>query len=179
MRRFLSWTRQQWALLPALILSGATPPAAMAQSATVAVTGRLSAATCQWGLGGGSDVSVSLDSINISALKVGQVAGVKSFSLLLSNCPTDVNNVVFSFSGTSDTTDPQRYRNNGTARGVAVQLQTSDGATIGANDPSNQRTVSRSGTQIALPLQAGYWKVVDSASGGTVEAAITFTIKYN
>nr|WP_311528364.1 fimbrial protein [uncultured Ralstonia sp.] len=151
----------------------------MAQGSSVTVSGRLTASTCQWEVGESGDIGVGLDPINLGTLKLGQVAGVKTFNLSLTNCSTDTANAVFSFSGTPDLTDPLRYRNTGTASGVAVQLQSSDGATIGANDPNNQRVASRSGTRITLPLQAGYWKVVDSARAGTVGSAITFAIRYN
>lgn len=163
--------------LAAFALCGGASSAAVAQS-NVSVTGRLTAGTCQWGVGG-SDHAVALDPINVSQLKQGQVAGLKTFSLSLTNCAVGMVSATFTFSGTSDATDKLRYRNNGTASGVAIELQSSDGKTIGADGTDNQRTATVTSHQVTLPLQAGYWQVGPLASGGTVDSGITFAIQYN
>ncbi|NMV40574.1 fimbrial protein [Ralstonia insidiosa] len=169
--------RKLWLSLAAFALCGGASTAAMAQ-ANVSVTGRLTAGTCQWGVGGG-DHAVPLDPINVSQLRQGQVSGLKTFDLSLTNCSAGMVSATFTFSGTSDITDKLRYRNTGTAAGVAVELQSADGRTIGADGTTNQRTAIVSGTQVTLPLQAGYWQVGARASSGTVNSAITFAIQYN
>jgi len=177
MRQSYSSIRTLWLSLSVLALCGGASSAALAQSA-VSVTGSLTAGTCQWGVGG-SDHAVLLDPVNVSQLKQGQVAGLKAFSLSLTNCAVGMVSATFTFSGTSDATDKLRYRNVGTATGVAVELQSSDGRTIGADGTNNQRTANVTGNQVTLPLQAGYWQVAARASGGSVDSGITFTIQYN
>lgn len=177
MRQSSSPTRKLWLLLAAFALCGGASSAALAQS-NVSVTGRLTAGTCQWGVGG-SDHAVPLDPINVAQLRQGQVAGPKTFSLSLTNCAAGTVSATFTFLGTSDATDKLRYRNSGSATGVAVELQSSDGRTIGADGTDNQRTATVTGNQVTLPLQAGYWQVGAQASGGTVDSGITFAIQYN
>ncbi|WP_052321606.1 fimbrial protein [Ralstonia sp. A12] len=177
MRQSNSSIRTLWRALAALALCGASS-AALAQSSNVSVTGRLTAGTCQWGVGG-SDHAVPLDPVKVSQLKQGQVTGLKTFTLALTNCAAGLISATFTFSGTSDATDKLRYRNNGTAAGVAVELQSSDGRTIGADGTANQRTATVIGNQVTLPLQAGYWQVGARASSGTVDTGITFAIQYN
>ena len=158
---------------------GAMSSAAVAQgSAAVNVTGRLVGGTCQWDAGG-ANRTISLDRVNVSALKTGQATALKSFNLSLINCSPGTAQAVFTFSGTPDATDPMRHRNSGTAKGVAVELASNDGRTIGANGTNNRRTVAIVGNRAVLALQAGYWKVSDNASGGTVSATATLTINYN
>ena len=149
----------------------------MAQT-NVSVTGRLTAGTCEWGVGGG-DQTVTLDTIHLSQLKLGQVAGLKTFSLSLTNCSAGMVSATFTFSGTPDSTDTLRYRNTGSATGVAIELQSSDGKTIGADGTDNRRTAIVTSGQVSLPLQVGYWRVAARATTGTVRSSATFTIAYN
>jgi len=169
--------RKLWLSLAAFALGGGASTIAMAQS-NVSVTGSLTAGTCQWGIDGG-DYAVPLDTVNVSQLKQGQVSGLKAFSLSLTKCSARMVSATFTFSGTSDATDKLRYRNSGTAAGVAIELQSTDGKTIGADGTNNKRTATVTGNQVTLPLQAGYWQVGARASGGTVDSAITFAIQYN
>ena len=177
MRQSSSPTRKLWLSLAAFALCGGASSAASAQS-NVSVTGRLTAATCQWGVGGG-DHAVPLDPINVSQLREGKVVGLKTFSLSLTNCTAGLVSATFTFSGAPDATDKLRYRNTGTAAGIAIELQSSDGKTIGADGTDNQRTAVVTGNQVTLPLQAGYWQVSPVASSGTVDSGITFAIQYN
>ncbi|MGM3278066.1 fimbrial protein [Ralstonia sp. 24A2] len=177
MRQSSSPTRKLWRSLAAFALCGGASSVALAQS-NVNVTGQLTARTCQWGVGGG-DQTITLDRINVSQLRLGQVAGLKTFNLSLTNCSAGMVSATFTFSGTSDATDKLRYRNTGNAAGVAVELQSSDGKTIGADGTDNRRTATVTGNQVTLPLQAGYWRVGARATSGTVNSSITFSIQYN
>ena len=174
-QRFFSIRNVSLALVT-LALCGGVSSTAVAQSA-VSVVGKLTAGTCQWGIGG-PDHAVPLDPVYPSQLKQGQIAGVKSFTLTLMNCTVGLASATFTFSGTPDATDKLRFRNSSTARGVAVELQSADGRTIGADGTDNQRTATVSGNQIVLPLQAGYWQVGSSVTPGNVATAVTFTIQY-
>jgi type 1 fimbria pilin len=179
MQRLFSHICGRWASFAAIALCGAASSAAMAQSnATVSVTGRIVEASCQWGAGG-ADRTITLDPVNVGVLKQGQVAGLMSFNLSLTNCASGLAQATFSFAGTPDATDPLRYRNTGTAKGVAIELQSSDGTTIGANGTNSQRTVAINGNQATLALRAGYWQVAAAASGGTVASTATLTVSYN
>ncbi|MCO5397565.1 fimbrial protein [Ralstonia soli] len=176
MRQSYSSIRTLWLSLALLALCGGVSSGAVAQS-NVSVTGNLTAGTCQWGVGG-SDHAVLLDPVNVSQLRRGQVVGLKTFDLVLTNCSAGTVSATFTFSGTSDATDKLRYRNNGTARGVAVELQSRDGRTIGADGTDNQRVATVAATEVTLPLQVGYWQVGATASSGDVDTGITFTIDY-
>jgi len=177
MRQSASPIRKLLLSLAAFALCGGGSSAAVAQS-NVSVTGRLTAGTCQWGVGG-SDPLVLLDPINVSQLKRGQVAGLKTFSLSLINCSPGLVSATFSFGGISDATDTLRYRNQGTATGVAIELQSSDGKTIGADATDYQRTATVTGNEVTLPLQVGYWQVGARATSGTVIGGISFMVRYN
>lgn len=176
MRQSLSPMRKLGLFLAATVLCGGASSAALAQS-NVSVTGRLTAGTCQWGVEG-ADRAILLDPVYPSQLKQGQIAGVKQFTLTLVNCTPGLVSGTFTFAGTSDATDKLRYRNSGTATGVAIELQSIDGKTIGADGTDNQRVANASGNQVVLPLQAGYWQVGTRATTGDVQTAITFTINY-
>ncbi|WP_267225495.1 fimbrial protein [Dyella silvae] len=165
-----------FALLAFTVIGGG----AHAQSTTFNVSGTISPSTCQWSVASDADRTVALDPIQASALPASGATGFKAFSLTLDQCDPGLSTATFSFSGTPDSRDPLRYKNSGTASGVAVELQSTDGLTIGANGANSTRTTAISAGTTSLPLRAAYWRVSGaSVSAGTVKSVATVSISYN
>lgn len=146
---------------------------------TIHFNGKFIEPTCEWVVGD-NDRLIHLDDIDVSQLQKPGLAGAKTFSIGLTSCSSSLSVATFTFSGTSDPTDNLRYQNTGTAKGVAVELESKDGQTIGANGANNARTVPIVGGNAVLDLQAGYWRLgTETLSSGTVKSVALVTATYN
>jgi len=166
-------------LLVVLIAFCAGASAAHAQSLQFDMTGEIFQGTCDWVVGDG-DKKVLFDPIDVSIFPAAGGAGFKTFTLGLRNCTPDLTSATFVFSGTSDANDVLRFANNGTAGGVAVELQASDGSTIAADGSDSSRTVPVTSGNAAIQLRAGYWRVgARPLTSGTVSSVALVSVSYN
>jgi type 1 fimbria pilin len=146
------------------------------------IDGEIDPGTCAWEIG---DISqtVVLDPIDASALNAKGSGNFKTFSLQFSSCPPSTVSMTLTFLGTPDANDSLRFQNTGTAQGTAVELESADGLTIGANGTNNSRTIPIIQVPLTptygarLNLQAGYWRV-GTVTAGTVESVATFSVTY-
>lgn len=150
-----------------------------AQSAQLNMTGEITLGTCDWAVGDGNR-TVALDPISANALPANGATGFKSFRLTLTNCTPILSSATFIFAGTPDPADALRFQNTGDATGVAIELESMDGQTIGADGTNNARSAPIVEGQTSLVLQAGYWRLGGQAlSTGRVAAVTTVTMNYN
>lgn len=140
------------------------------------ITGEIDPGTCQWAVGD-DDRTIVFDPIDASVLNVHGSGNFQTFSLTLQNCAPGMSSATFTFGGTPDTSDPLRFLNVGSAKGTAVDLESSDGLYIGANGTNNSRTVPVVGNGAVIALRAGYWRV-GSVSAGSVSSVATVTVTY-
>jgi type 1 fimbria pilin len=165
-------------LLVALTAS-AVSSVAPAQSVGFNMTGSIVPPTCDWSVGD-NNRTIALDPIDARALPANGAAGSKLFKLSLEKCSDGVTSATFSFTGTSDPDDPLRYKNTGDAKGVAIELQSTDGKTVGANGTDNARTTAVVAGGTVLELNAAYWRIGTTALGtGTVTSVATVSMSYN
>lgn len=158
------------------LTAGSSPVSA--KSVQVNLTGTILEQTCDWSLG--SDArQVLLAPIGSSALPASGVAKLTDFSLSLENCSPAITQARFTFTGTSEPKAPPRFQNTGDATGVAVELQSTDGATVGANGVGNVRTQAVTGGATELKLRAGYWRILgEPVVAGSVVAVAAVTVEY-
>ncbi len=163
-------------LIAGIVVAAAHAGTAVAQT-QFDIDGEIDPGTCQWVVGD-DDRTIVFDPIDASVLNAKGSGGFKQFNLSVQNCAPGLSTVIFGFSGLTDTTDPLRNLNRGTAQGVAVELEwASDGTTIGANSTNNIHSVPIVGNGATIGLQAGYWRV-GSITPGTVEAIVTVVAQY-
>lgn len=151
---------------------------AHAQSVGFQMTGDILPPTCSWAVGD-DNRSVQMDAIDMKDLPVSGAAGHTSFQLVLEGCSVGVTQVKFAFSGTVDTADPVVYRNIGTAKGMAVALQSTDGRMLRADGSDSTRTVLVTAGGATLDLQSAYWRLGgQTTSSGTVIAVAQVVLTY-
>ena len=161
----------------AMLCAGA--PLAYAQSLQFDMTGEIFQGTCDWSVGD-DDKKVLFDPIDVSTFPASGGVGFRMFTLGLRNCTPGLTSATFVFSGTSDASDMIRFGNSGTAGGVAVELQSSDGSTIAADGSDSSRTVPVSSGNATIQLRAGYWRVAArSLTSGTVSSVALVSVSYN
>jgi type 1 fimbria pilin len=152
---------------------------AHAQSLQFDMTGEILQGTCDWVVGD-NDRKVLFDPIDVNIFPAAGGVGFKAFTLGLRNCTPGLTSATFVFSGASDANDPIRFASSGTAGGVAVELQASDGSTIAADGSDSSRTVPVTSGNAAIQLRAGYWRVgARPLTSGTVSSVALVSVSYN
>lgn len=150
-----------------------------AQSLNFNMTGQINSGTCAWSAAD-LDRTVALDPIGLTKLPASGGAGFVPFTIHIEKCTPGMNSATFTFSGTPDPNDPLRYKNSADATGVAIELESSDGLTLGANGTNSARTVPIVGDQASLDLRAGYWRVTGTPlSTGNVMSTALVTMSYD
>lgn len=127
------------------------------------------------------DVSkaVSLSQVKPADLSsVGSVAGKKAFTLTVTNCSAGTNTAQFTFQGTPDADNSFAFANTGTAKGVAINLGSSDdGSTIRADGTNNLKIVKIQSSSGVMNLFAQYIATAP-IQAGTVNSNVTVNITY-
>lgn len=161
-------------LLSSLIFSGNL---FAASTVTLNFTGNIRAATCN--ITGGNNIDIDLKNISADVFRnASSGSNWNTFNISLNNCSSFINQVKLTFTGTADTADvASLYKNQGTAKNLAVQLQNGNGTTALGNQKVLQ--VSTNGqANINIPLRTRAFSSLGNATPGTISANITATITY-
>ncbi|CAI0924142.1 fimbrial protein [Serratia quinivorans] len=140
------------------------PAAALADSASINVTGRILSSACQPEV---NPLNVPLGTLSQSALAgKGSTASATRFTLRLKNCPAEISQVQVRFDG-----------------GVGIQLQDANAAVLRFGQPSAAMAIQGgAGSVSSLAFTARYIAISDSVSAGSAgsaNASATFTILYS
>lgn len=125
----------------------------------------------------GQDLNITLDDVQKKDLSgVGSTWGQSSAEDIQLTCNKGTN-VYVTFTGTqaADSTDASILANNGSAKGLGVQLLNSQGTPYVMG--SKVAAVTNSGTSVTIPVSARYIRTGD-LSAGSVEASATYTLDY-
>ena len=148
-----------------------------ADNITLNFTGNIKASTCN--LVGGDNIDIDLNKISAGVLSnAGSGSVWKTFDISLNNCSPYINQVKLTFTGTVDTADANSlYKNQGTAKNLAIQLQNGNGTTTLGHQKILQVPLNGQ-TSINIPLRTRAFSSLGNATPGTVLANITATITY-
>ncbi|HFD6682397.1 TPA: fimbrial protein [Providencia alcalifaciens] len=148
-----------------------------ASTVTLNFKGNIKAATCN--ISGGNNIDIDLKRMPVDLFNQPQSGSDwKMFNIDMNNCSSYVNQIVLTFSGTADTNNiNDLYKNTGTAKNIAVQLESGDGTT-----PLGNQKVLRvplgGKNSLSIPLRTRAFSALGNASTGSVSANITATITY-
>lgn len=149
-----------------------------AQSLGFEMTGDILPPTCRWAIGDGNR-KVQLNAIDLKDLPASGAAGHTQFQLMLEDCSAGVTQVMFAFSGNVADSDSFRYRNIGSAKGMAIELQSDNGRTLRADGSDSSRAVAVIANRAVLDLQVAYWRLDgQQTSSGTVIAVAQVVMTY-
>ncbi|UBX50605.1 type 1 fimbrial protein [Providencia alcalifaciens] len=148
-----------------------------ASTVTLNFIGNIKAATCN--ISGGNNIDIDLKNMPADLFNLPQSGSDwKIFNINMNNCSSYVNELVLTFSGTSDTNNINNlYKNMGTAKNIAVQLESGDGASPLGNQKV-LRVPLAGKNSLSIPLRTRAYSAIGNASAGTVSANITATITY-
>lgn len=140
-------------------------------------SGDIKAATCN--VSGGGNISIDLKEMPANLFKTTNSSSIwNNFTVKLVDCSPTINQVKLTFSGTADNADVDNlYKNEGTAKNIAVQLQNSNGKIPLGNQKLLYIAVNGQST-VNIPLRTRAFSKLGNATPGTVSAKITATIVY-
>lgn len=161
-------------LLSSLIFSGNL---FAASTVTLNFTGNIRAATCN--ITGGNNIDIDLKNISADVFRnASSGSNWNTFNISLNNCSSFINQVKLTFTGTADTADAASlYKNQGTAKNLAVQLQNDNGTTALGHQKVLQ-VPTNGQANIDIPLRTRAFSSLGNATPGTISTNITATITY-
>lgn len=124
--------------LSLLLISG--PLFAADQQISINVHGYVTAMPCELET---TNYVIDLKKINIWNIRDSQQSPWVDFSVKLKNCPVATKEAIMTLSGTPDSTMPDYFINNGTAKNVALNL----------TDRTNKTTI-KDGSKITIPVNS-------------------------
>ncbi|WNN47059.1 fimbrial protein [Siccibacter colletis] len=124
--------------------------------------------------------TIALDGGNGLQAKDLQTAGATSawvdFDINLKDCPAGTTQAVMTFSGTADDDDAANYKNTGTAKNIAVQLNEKGSGNQLSNGIAWTRDITSGTAQYSMSARA-YTKN-GGTTPGTVQAVVTASFTY-
>lgn len=154
----------------------AAAPVALADSATLTITGRVLPGTCTL-----NAAPIDLDPVKASDLTPGADAQIKAGALEFTGC-VGVNKAVLSFAGTPADGDAERWKNTATtdeASGVSISLLAGTTGNTYLKDGDTGIDVPVTGATARYDLRAAYYVPTGAAlSAGDVSTEIVVTADY-
>ncbi|EMT6384707.1 type 1 fimbrial protein [Providencia rettgeri] len=148
-----------------------------ANNVTLNFSGNIKASPCT--VSSGNSMQIELNTIYVGTLKDIQTASEwKNFNISLINCSSNMTQVSLTFSGEPDSSDVNNlYKNLGTAKNLAIQLQGGlDNTPLGNQKKLNVALNNQK--NIDIPLKVRAYTVTGNVTSGTILANITSTITY-
>ncbi|MCX2919318.1 fimbrial protein [Stenotrophomonas rhizophila] len=153
----------------------ATTPTALADTATLTISGRVLPGTCTL-----NAPAIALDPVKADELTQGDNK-LKTGSLDFSGC-VGVNKATLSFAGTAADGDAERWKNTAAADaadGVSIALLQGATGTTYLKNGDTGIDVPVTGSTATFALRAGYYlPTVGAANAGAVQTEITVTADY-
>lgn len=126
--------------------------------------------------------AIALDGGNGFQAKDLQTPGASTewvrFDIVIKECPEGTNNATITFSGTPDDTNPESmYVNTGTAKNVAVEIQSHDGSYMFGNGKSYTGSILSDRTFTFRERTRAYTSE-GGVTPGTIQAVVTANFTY-
>lgn len=173
-----SETTMKKTLLSAVALAALSTSAFAAGSGTINFTGEIVAGAC--GIDAGSvDQTVRLGNVPTNKFKqAGDKSTPTNFDIKLTDCDTSVaNNAFFTFTGSSNATQPKLLATVGSATNVGIRLQASSGEYLDNGAEQKAPVVLQNGTNVAR-FAAMYEATAAGVTPGTADGVANFTVRY-
>lgn len=144
---------------------------------TLNFSGDIRISTCN--ISSGNNVNVDLKNIPaVNFEKANSASDWNKFYINFTNCSTAINQIKLTFTGVSDTADVNSlYKNQGTAKNIAVQLESGTGVVKLGNQKSLFITLSGR-KEVSLLLRTRAFSPSGRGMPGTISAKVTANIVY-
>jgi major type 1 subunit fimbrin (pilin) len=163
------------ALLPCLLVSGV----ALAQTpttGTINFTGSITAVPCEIDTSA-TDSAVTMAKVFANDFTgVGTTTGTTNFKIALKNCGDTTNGATVTFTGTTDSANPQALKTSGDATGVALQLIDDTGTPVSVGTASKAYAIAEGSN--TFNFAARYIATSATVGGGQANATALFALTY-
>ncbi|MEH0888286.1 fimbrial protein [Enterobacter sp. UNJFSC 003] len=160
-------------LLAAVVLS--SPASADTQ---LNITGNIKASPCSLDLpAGGLNVDLGQNILASSLAEAGSSAAWSPFSIVLSECPVSTTVATLTLNGTPDEVETSMYANTGTASQVQIEVQDTEGTTLG-NAAQLQKNIDSASRGTTFDMRARVHSAQGNATAGTVVGTMQVTFTY-
>ncbi|AOJ80896.1 fimbrial protein [Burkholderia savannae] len=166
------------ALLSAVAFAALSTSAFAAGNGIINFTGEIVAGAC--GIDAGSvDQTVRLGFVPTNKFKAaGDKSTPQNFDINLVDCDTSVaKNAYFTFTGTSNATQPKLIATVGSAKNVGIRLQSASGEDLDNGVEQKGPLVLSNGTSVAR-FSAMYEATAAGVTPGTADGVANFTVRY-
>lgn len=158
-------------LLSAILASGTVP----AKGAEIGITGTVTSGACNISAPNQSFAFEDLYTSKMS--EAGSASKWKSFSIMLTACPTGTRNATMKISGTVATEDPAYFANTEDAKNVVLELTDSSHLTTYSNGSTLTAEVDDSRNAF-FPLAARVYSPNGGVGAGTFESVVMIDFTY-
>ncbi|SUC20023.1 fimbrial subunit [Proteus vulgaris] len=144
---------------------------------TLNFSGNIRVSTCN--ISNGSNINVDLKNIPAAKFEKANTSSEwNNFYINFTNCSTAINQIHLTFSGVADTADANSlYKNQGSAKNIAVQLENGTGTVKLGNKQSLVLTLNGK-TDVNLWLRTRAFSPLGKGMPGTISAKVTANIVY-
>jgi minor fimbrial subunit len=140
----------------------------------VNISGKVTASPCT--VDASINQTVDFGDVQASTLQTaGSGSPWKAFSLTLSQCPATTTKATVTFSGTPDALEATAFSQNGTAGGVALQLNS---GSVALADKSSLTAVVDPTHNVTFPLTARIYSPKGKSSTGTFRSMVQANLSY-
>ena len=144
------------------------------------ITGEIKNTPCQITVVNDNQPTVNLGIYNTASMtQSGHSTDLVEFNIALEQCPADLNNVQFTFTGQSNSVNTQLLAvNAGGADNVGIAIYEDDGkAIVPLNEKSRGRSIQKN-TKNMIAFYANY-VATGAVTGGEANSTVDFSISYN
>lgn len=162
-------------IILSLWLSSVMLPAA-SQPVNINVYGYVTAMPCEIE---NTNYLIDLKNINVWGFKDTQRSPWVNFSIKLKNCPSATKESIIILTGTPDTTNPDYFINNGTAKNVALNLANGIDKALVKNGTRIVTPINNQTRTVEIPLSARVAGYNDGMHAGSFRSSVEFTFVYH
>ncbi|CAB3759668.1 fimbrial protein [Burkholderia puraquae] len=165
-------------LLTAVALAALSTSAFAAGTGTINFTGEIVAGAC--GIDAGSvNQTVQLGKVPTNVFKkAGDKSTPVDFEIKLTDCDTSISKQAkFTFTGTSNATQPKLLATIGSATNVGIRLQSSSGEYLDNGVEQAAPTLLSNGNNV-VKFAASYEATAAGVTPGTADSVANFTVRY-
>lgn len=169
-------TKQASVLL--LCLAAATLSSLAVADTQLNIRGTIKASPCDINVPtGGVDVDLGQDIMAATLLDAGSSTPWVPVSIEVNNCPVTTKATTMTLNGMADSTENTMYANNGTAKEVQIQLQSSSGTALG-NASTMVQNIDTASRGTVFNMQARAYSSKGNATPGSIEGVVQLTFIY-
>ncbi|WP_342136523.1 fimbrial protein [Providencia rettgeri] len=151
-------------------------PFSLAEVINITINGVVTESACELKT---KNIHIDFKKIYFKTMGIQQASPSENITIELINCPSYIKNGKLIFSGTPDPINPDYFKNNGTAKNVALELYDIENTRTIKNGMTVIKSMNINTNSIVYPLTARVIGYANGNAAGTFQSLVQFTVEYN